>query len=66
MVINLDINKRYITLGPVANLIGLAFNLKDPYELLDNGKEGVTVALIEKDILGLKQETHHNPLNWIS
>ena len=63
MVINLDINKRYITLGPVANLIGLAFNLKDPYELLDNGKEGVTVALIEKDMLGLKQETHHNPLN---
>ncbi len=63
MVINLNINKRYITLGPVANLIGLAFNLKDPYELLDHGKEGVTVALVEKDMLGLEQKTHHNPLN---
>ena len=62
-VINLEINKRYITLGPVANLIGLAFNLKDPYELLDYGNEGVTVALIESNIPGLKQETHHNPLN---
>ena len=63
IVINLEINKRYITLGPVANLIGLAFNLKDPYELLDYGNEGVTVALIESNTPGLKQETHHNPLN---
>ena len=62
-VINLVINKRYITLGPVANLIGLAFRLKDPHELLDTGKEGITVALIENTLSGLKQETHHNPLN---
>ena len=61
--IDLTINKRYITLGPVANLIGLAFDLKDPYELLDEGKPGVTVALIEKDHPGLEQLTHHNPLN---
>ena len=62
-VINLNINKRYITLGPVANLIGLAFNLKDPNNLLPSNKEGITVALVENDIPGLKQETHHNPLN---
>lgn len=62
-VINVDLNKRYITLAPVSNLIGLAFKLKDPYELLDKGKEGITVALIENDILGLKKDTHHNPLN---
>lgn len=62
-VINLVINKRYITLGPVANLIGLAFRLKDPYELLDKGNEGITVALIKNTLSGLKQETHHNPLN---
>ena len=37
-VVRLNINKRYITLGPVANLIGLAFRLNDPYELLDNRK----------------------------
>ena len=62
-LINLNINKRYITLGPIANLIGIAFNLKDPYDLLDKGKAGITVALIEKDHPGLEQLTHHNPLN---
>ena len=62
-VINVCINKRYITLGPVANLVGLAFRLKDTYDLLDTGSEGVTVALIKSDLSGLKQETHHNPLN---
>ena len=62
-VINLNINKRYITLGPVANLIGLAFNLKDPNNLLPSNKEGITVALVENNIPGLKQETYHNPLN---
>ena len=62
--INLIINKRYITLGPIANLIGLAFRLKDTFELLDKGgKEGVTLALIDNKSLDLKQETHHNPLN---
>ena len=63
LFIEVDINKRYITLGPVANLIGLAFKVNDPYELLDKGKEGITVALIEDDFPGLKQETYHNPLN---
>ena len=62
-VVRLNINKRYITLGPVANLIGLAFRLNDPYKILDNRKSGITVALIKSDLEGLKQETHHNPLN---
>ena len=62
-VIEVEINKRYITLAPVSNLIGLAFKLKDPYDLLDKGKEGITVALIEKDHPGLEMLTHHNPLN---
>jgi acyl-CoA dehydrogenase len=61
--VNVEVNKRYITLAPVSNLIGLAFRLKDPYDLLDSGNEGVTVALIEKGEFGLKQETYHNPLN---
>ena len=61
--IEVTINKRYITLAPVANLIGLAFEVNDPYELLDKGSPGVTVALIERDTCGLIQETHHNPLN---
>ena len=61
--IKLNINKRYITLAPVSNLIGLAFNLKDPYDLLEKGNEGVTVALIESDEVGLIKNTYHNPLN---
>lgn len=61
--IEITINKRYITLAPVANLIGLAFQLEDPYDLLDQGSPGVTVALIERGTCGLIQNTHHNPLN---
>ena len=61
--IKININKRYITLAPVANLIGLAFNLEDPNNYLSNKKKGVTVALIEKGHEGLKQDTYHNPLD---
>lgn len=61
--VEVEINKRYITLAPVANLMGLAFNLKDPNRLLDEGSEGITVALVERNTCGLIQETHHNPLN---
>ena len=62
-VIRVTINKRYITLAPVSNLIGLAFRLNDPEGLLKEGKAGVTVALIHNTIPGLIQETHHNPMN---
>ena len=48
---------------PVSNLIGLAFRLNDPNNLLEKGEAGVTVALIEKGTCGIKQETYHNPLN---
>jgi acyl-CoA dehydrogenase len=59
--IELTLNKRYITLAPISNLIGVAFYLKDPNKLLKNGKEGITLALLEKDCFGLLLETHHNP-----
>ena len=62
-VIEVTINKRYITLAPVSNLIGLAFKLEDPNGLLSSGREGITVALIESSHPGLIKETHHNPLN---
>ena len=55
------LNKRYITLAPVANLMGIAFELEDSVNAL--GKSGITVALVERDHLGLIQKTHHNPLN---
>jgi acyl-CoA dehydrogenase len=57
----ININKRYITIAPISNLIGVAFNLKDPESLLN--KEGVTLALIEKNHTGLEQLTYHNPNN---
>jgi len=61
--INAKVNKRYITLAPIADLIGLAIKVTDPNNLLSNGTEGVTVALIERDHPGLELGTHHNPLN---
>jgi alkylation response protein AidB-like acyl-CoA dehydrogenase len=57
--IRVTVQKRYITLAPVSNLAGLAFQLNDPDGLLEHGQEGITVALVE-DI----DTTHyHNPLN---
>tara|TARA_A100001015_G_scaffold308567_2_gene406408 strand:- start:461 stop:2395 length:1935 start_codon:yes stop_codon:yes gene_type:complete len=61
--IELTINKRYITLAPVANLVGIAFDVDDHFSLLDSRKSGITLALLEKDHPGLEQLTHHNPLN---
>ncbi len=63
IMIKVVVNKRYITLAPVANLMGIAFNLKDPDNLLQNEKSGITLALVERNHDGLIQETHHNPLN---
>eukprot|EP00961_Rhodomonas_salina_P277102 3744811-Rhodomonas_salina.3 len=63
-------SKRYITLAPVATLIGLAFKLRDPQGLLTKGKEGITVALLPTEanqfapngIPGLETGPRHNPL----
>lgn len=57
--ISVSIHKRYITLAPISNLVGLAINVKDPN---GNFKEGITLCLLEKgSIEGLRQETHHLP-----
>jgi acyl-CoA dehydrogenase len=61
--IQITLNKRYITLAPISNLIGIAFHLKDPHELLPSKKQGITVALIENIEPGLIQHTYHNPNN---
>ena len=63
LYIKTTVNKRYITLAPIANLVGLAINLEDPDNLLDNQEAGITVLLIEKEKSTLKMTTHHNPLN---
>ena len=71
--IKVNLNKRYITLAPVANLMGIAFNLEDPDGLLNDydfdpeskstSTSGVTVALVERTHPNLIQDTHHNPMN---
>jgi acyl-CoA dehydrogenase len=61
--IRVTLNKRYITLAPVSNLIGIAFKLNDPNGLLLNNKEGITLALVENSQEGLLQKTYHNPNN---
>ena len=56
-------NKRYITLAPVAGVVGLAFSLKDPKGLLKGtGSEGITIALLERDHEGLVMGKRHDPL----
>lgn len=60
--IRVKLNKRYITLAPVSNLMGIAFDLEDPDKLLEN-KSGITLALVERGHNGLIQDTYHNPLN---
>ncbi|GAA4873629.1 acyl-CoA dehydrogenase FadE [Ferrimonas pelagia] len=62
--IKLTWNKRYITLAPVATVLGLAFKLKDPDGLLGDEKElGITVALVPTDMDGVKIGRRHFPLN---
>lgn len=61
--IEITLNKRYITLAPVSNLIGIAFRLEDPNGLLANKKSGISVALVESSQPGLLQLTRHNPNN---
>lgn len=59
-----NINKRYITLAPVATLVGLAFQLHDPDQLLgEAGKEGITCALLPHDHPGLEIGNRAYPLS---
>ena len=63
-IITVTLNKRYITLAPISNLIGVAIKVKDPDNLLLSGKEGITVALLEKTKYpSLDTSNFHNPLN---
>jgi acyl-CoA dehydrogenase len=60
----LTFSKRYITLAPVATVIGLAFKLQDPDALIGNIKDlGITCALIPRDTKGLDCGRRHFPLN---
>ncbi len=62
--VRLTFDKRYITLAPVATVIGLAFRLHDPDKLLgDESDRGITLALIPRDTPGLQVGRRHFPLN---
>ncbi|HFQ5324947.1 TPA: acyl-CoA dehydrogenase [Vibrio vulnificus] len=61
--IRLSWNKRYITLAPVATVLGLAFKLQDPDHLLgDKTDVGITCALIPADHEGVVIGERHDPL----
>jgi acyl-CoA dehydrogenase len=56
--------KRYITLAPVATLLGIAFKLYDPDHLLSpEESRGITLALIPTDTPGVNVGRRHFPLN---
>jgi len=62
--LTLNFSKRYITLAPVATVIGLAFRMFDPQKLLGERTDlGITVALIPRDTPGISIGRRHFPLN---
>src|ERR1700723_520684 len=62
--IKLNFSKRYITLAPVATVVGLAFRLFDPERLMGDVKDlGITCALIPRDTPGVTIGRRHFPLN---
>ncbi|WP_300616608.1 acyl-CoA dehydrogenase [Dokdonella sp.] len=61
--LRLNWKKRYITLAPVATLIGLAFRLKDPNKLIgDRVDRGITCALIPRHVAGVEIGLRHDPM----
>jgi acyl-CoA dehydrogenase len=62
--IRLNWDKRYITLAPVATILGLAFRLHDPERLLGGETDiGITCALIPTHLPGVQIGRRHFPLN---
>ncbi|NJM78103.1 MAG: acyl-CoA dehydrogenase, partial [Acaryochloridaceae cyanobacterium RU_4_10] len=63
LYLRLNWQKRYITLGAIATLLGLAFRLKDPEHLLGKGEDvGITCALIPTHTPGVIQNRRHDPM----
>ncbi len=59
-------DKRYITLGPIATVLGLAFRVRDPDRLLGgNDEPGITCALIPTSHPGVSIGRRHWPLNAV-
>ena len=59
-------DKRYITLAPVATLLGLAFRVLDPDKLLGEKEDlGITCALVPTSHPGVRIGRRHMALNWV-
>jgi len=62
--IRLNWDKRYITLAPIATVLGLAFKLYDPEHLVgDQDELGITAALIPTHLPGIEIGRRHFPIN---
>jgi len=60
--IRLNWHKRYITLGPIATVLGLAFKLSDPDHLIgDQDEIGITLALVPTSLPGVEIGRRHLP-----
>ena len=60
----LNWDKRYITLAPIATVLGLAFKLYDPDHLIgDTDAYGITAALIPTNLAGIEIGRRHYPIN---
>jgi acyl-CoA dehydrogenase len=60
--IRLNWHKRYITLGPIATVLGLAFKLRDPDHLIGDREDiGITLALVPTHLPGISIGRRHLP-----
>ncbi len=63
LYLRMNWKKRWITLGAVATVLGLAVKLSDPEELLGKGKDlGITCILVPSDVEGVVLGLRHDPL----
>lgn len=63
LYLRLNWKKRYITLVTISTLLGLAFKLRDPDNLLGKGEDlGITCALVPSNTPGISLGTRHDPL----
>ena len=63
LFLKLNWNKRYITLAAISTVLGLAFKLRDPDNLLGKGEDlGITCALVPSNAKGVVLGKRHDPL----
>ena len=62
--LKLTFEKRWITLAPIATVVGLAFRMFDPDNLLERGESdiGISCALIPRDTEGMEIGRRHHPI----